>query len=465
MIRIDLRKFKIGTLLSVGMVLIVGLMICATAYSNYLTTNAQRTISKSTTRVFDVLTIQRDTGELFSAMEDMVVYHDQQKLKEAKDKIDGLHKRAEKTIREAGQNKIFDEAELAKAEGVLSTAQEATEHVIKSKIGTIRASEDDESSDSDQFYQIYIDSDQQLTQIRNIGFEMESIFHEMTIRSDEEHRSAMELVAKAQYITWIVIGTSIVLAVSLAFFLIKSVKQIFDLKNEFVNIIAHDLRNPVTAIKGYIELIATYKDKSKSKLDESLKAVNISVHKLNLQINNLLEVGRTEAGRIKLSLETMQPFEVVDESVLRAQAFAEISGVKINYEKAKNENVYISADRSKLSDILDNLISNAIKYNRKNGIVTVSTDETKEMLSISVTDTGQGIPEDQKEKIFKKYSRLDTDKGKKVKGTGLGLYTVKLAMDQMQGNVSFETEEGKGTTFTVSFKKVSKDKAKPQSSS
>lgn len=459
---IDVRKFKIGTLLSVGMILIVGLMISATVYSNYLTTNAQSIISKNTTRIFDVLTIQRDTGELFSAMEDVVVYRDKQRLEEARERISELHKRAENTIRESGEKKVLNDEELAKAETILTKAEEVTEAVIGSKIDTIRSSENEESDKFDAFYKRNIDSGEQLTQIRNVGFEMESVFYSVTSRSDEEHRNAMRMVGRAQYITWFVIGASMILAVSLAFFLIKSVKQIFDLKNEFVNIIAHDLRNPITAIKGYIELIADSKNISKSELNEKLQVIQISTHKLSIQINNLLEVGRTEAGRIKLNMEALSPFETISESVSRAKAFAEISNIKIVSEKQKNENVYIFADRNKLSDILDNLISNAIKYNRKNGTVTISTSETNQMFGISVTDTGQGIPADQKDKIFKRYSRLDTDKEKKVKGTGLGLYTVKLAMDQMKGVAAFETKEGKGTTFTVSFRKANKPKVQKE---
>ena len=114
----------------------------------------------------------------------------------------------------------------------------------------------------------------------------------------------------------------------------------------------------------------------------------------------------------------------------------------------------MQADKIKLSDVLDNLISNAIKYNSKNGTVTITTNSIGKNFCISITDTGEGIPENQKHKIFKRYSRLDNNKEKKVSGTGLGLYSVKLAMDQMMGSVEFESRRGKGTTFSVFFKKV-----------
>ena len=116
------------------------------------------------------------------------------------------------------------------------------------------------------------------------------------------------------------------------------------------------------------------------------------------------------------------------------------------------------ADRSKLSDVLDNLISNALKYNREKGVVTISTEDAGELFRVSVADTGYGIAEDQRDKLLKKYSRLQAKSEKGVGGTGLGLYTAKLSMEKMEGTISFESVVDKGTTFTVSLKKASKGK-------
>lgn len=443
----DFKRLKVGTLLSVGVLLIIGLMILATVYSNFLTTNAQSIISKSTTRIFDVLEIQRDTGELFSAMEDVVVYQDQKRLEEARTNINSLNKRAEETINKAGDKKVFNKSELERAQSTLVKANEVTERIIKTKIMSLNLSE--ESAGSDRNY----DTGEQLTQIRSLGFEMDGIFDDIRKRSDEEYRGAMNTVQKAQYITWFVIGISITLSGFLAIFLVRSVKSIFDLKNEFVNIIAHDLRNPVTAINGYIQIIGD-KLKNEKGLEEDLQAINVSALKLGYQINNLLEVGRTEAGRTKLNLESLDPFEVIKESVTRAKALADISGIKISYKKESGK-IYILADRSKLSDVLDNLISNAIKYNKKNGVVSITTKETDGMFNISVADSGQGIPKDQQKNIFKKYSRAGAEK-KKIPGTGLGLYASKISMDQMKGSITFISKENEGTTFTATFRKALK---------
>ena len=450
----DLRKVKVGTLLSVGIVAIIGLMISATIYSNYLTNNAQNIIEKSTSRIFDVLTIQRDTEELFSALSELVVIEEQEELNIARENIKRLFDRAKNTVRVGREKEIFSESDSAKANEIFDDVLIISSRIISLKEKTI--SQGEEQYENDQAsYNGGTKLDVQFDNLRDIRFEMLGVVNEIIIRSDEEFRDAMDLVQIAQAVTWIVVGVSLALAVLLAYFLVRSAKKIFDLKNEFINIIAHDLRNPVTAIIGYLELITTTKDKSATDLNENLQAIEVSAQKLRNQINNLLEVGRTEAGHIKLNLEPVRVYDVINESITRAKALAETSGMKVIDEKTVGENVYVLADRSKLSDVLDNLISNAIKYNKKNGTVTISTQDTGEMFSISVADTGLGIQEDQKHKIFKKYSRLDSDGGKFVGGTGLGLYTVKLSMNKMNGTVTFESKDGVGTKFTISFKKVS----------
>ena len=450
----DLRRMKIGTLLGVGIVAIIGLMISATIYSSYLNSKAQNIIENSTSRIFDVLTIQRDTEELFSALGDLEIIQNKEKLDAANEEVERLHERAVNTIRVGREKNIFNESDTAKANETLTKVSAISVRIFSLKEEAIN--QDGSQENSNQVFNGISPLDNEFNTLRNVRFEMLGVVNDIITRSDEEFRAAMDLVQTAQKVTWAVVVISLVLALLLAFFLIRSAKKIYDLKNEFINIIAHDLRNPVTAIIGYLDIITTGKDKSAAKLSENLQAVEVSAQKLRNQINNLLEVGRTEAGHVKLMMEPVLAVDVIKESVIRAKAFAETSGMKINDEKIVGENVYVLADRSKLSDVLDNLISNAIKYNKEKGTVTISTQDAGEMFSISVADNGHGIPEDQKQKMFKKYSRIERKEEKSVRGTGLGLYTVKLSMDLMKGTVVFKSKENEGTIFTVSLKKTDK---------
>jgi signal transduction histidine kinase len=453
---IDLRRAKVGTLLSVGIMAIIGSIISATIYTNYLTSNAQNTIRKSTLRMFDVFTIQHEIDDLFSSLDNLDLIIEIEDLDHSDKSIKSKTERSRQTVEESKQKDVFSPEELERIEDLVNDAELAANEIFRLKRKIINAGLEYDEFGLSVSTKNTKDLRDQFEIVRYLQFEVKEVVGGVVGRSDIEFRQAMRVVERASILTWVVIGMSLVLAGVLAYFLIKSVKKIYDLKNEFVNIIAHDLRNPVTAINGYMEMITSDKDNNKTVSSENLQAIKVSVLKLRSQINNLLEVGRTEAGRVKLKLEAVQPFEVIKESVARAKALAEISGIKISREKTGSENVYVLADRSKLSDVLDNLISNAIKYNKKNGTVVVSTEEKNSLFSISVADKGLGIPEDQQHKIFKKYTRLGTDE-KKVGGTGLGLYTVKLAMDQMRGTVGFVSKTNEGTTFTATFKKVDKN--------
>ncbi len=453
----DIRKASVGTLLTIGIIAIIGSIISATIYTNYLTSSAQNTIRKSTLRMFDVFTIQHGIDDLFSSLESLDLIIEIEDLDRSDKSVKSKIERSRQTVNESKQTDVFSSEELERIEDLVDDAELAANEIFRLKRKIIRV-----GLEYDEFGLSVSTKDtknlrDQFEIVRYLQLEVKEVAGGVVGRSDIEFRQAMRVVEKALILTWVVIGMSLVLAVVLAYHLIKSVKKIYDLKNEFVNIIAHDLRNPVTAITGYLEMVSSQKNKKVSELGEDLLAMTVSAQKLRTQISNLLEVGRTEAGRQKLYLESVNPFEVIGESVLRAKALAQVSSIKINYKEKDGKNVYILADRSKLSDVLDNLVSNAIKYNSEKGTVTINTKDEGDKLGISVSDTGKGIPDDQKDKIFKRYSRLDTDKGKRVGGTGLGLYTVKLAVEQMKGAVGFVSKTNEGTTFTATFKKVDKN--------
>jgi anti-sigma regulatory factor (Ser/Thr protein kinase) len=454
---INIRNLKVGTLLTIGIIAIIGSIISATIYTNYLTSNAQNTIRKSTLRMFDVFTIQHRTDDLFSNLDNLDLIIEIEDLDRSDKSVKSKIERSRQTVEESKQKDVLSPEELERIEDLVDDAETTADEIIRLKRKIIEGGLEYDEFGLSLRTEDTKDLKDQFEIVRYLQFEVKEVVGGVVGRSDIEFRQAMRVVERASILTWVVIGISLVLAGVLAYYLIKSVKKIYDLKNEFVNIIAHDLRNPVTAITGYLEMVSSQKNKKVSELGEDLLAMTVSAQKLKIQISNLLEVGRTEAGRQKLNLESVNPLDVIGESVLRAKALAQVSSIKITHKEENGKSAYVLADRNKLSDVLDNLISNAIKYNSEKGTVTINTKDESDKFSISVTDTGKGIPDNQKNKIFKRYSRLDTDKGKRVSGTGLGLYTVKLAMDQMEGTVGFVSKTNEGTTFTAIFKKVDKN--------
>jgi len=445
----NLQNIKIGTLLSIGIVGIIIVMISTTLYSNYLSNRAQEIIETSTTRIFDVLTIQRDVEELTSALDDLIVLVEQYELDVAKQEVSILFERAETTVHRGRTEQIFVESEAAQLEENLKEASDISGRIFELKGDLISRDFDYGQDYRNDFNQDPTKLDSEFDRLRNSKYRMFEVVNNVIKRSDGEFREAMGLVQRAQIVTLVVVGISFVFALILAYFLVRFAKKIYDLKNEFINIIAHDLRNPVTAIIGFLYMIKTGKDRSKKTLDEYINIIHASALKLRNQINNLLEVGRSEAGALKIELEPVDLSEVLDESVKRAKAIALALKMKIDYKKNTNLPKVI-AEKNKIMDVIDNLISNALKYNRENGTVTIVSSVSEAKVTISVSDTGYGIPKKDKDKIFKKYSRLG-GKSKKKRGTGLGLYTAKMLVEKMGGSIDFTSKEGKGTTFSVSL--------------
>ena len=455
----NLRGMKIGTLLGGGMVLIIGVMISTTIYSNYLSNSAQEIIRDSTVKSFNAINVQNESERFFSSLDETLVIIKEDELNVAQKRSDGLLNGLRTTLQKSKEQQVFSKDDLKRAEEVLVDVNNISVNYFELKRELIREGAARGRTFEGGYSAKSIELSREFDRLANNKYAMLGIVANVIMRSDRLSREALYLVRWSQIVSWIVVGISLVLAITLAFFLTRSAKKIFDLKNEFINIIAHDLRNPVTAILGYLDIITTGKNMKPADVRKHLRIVEVSTHRLRNQINNLLEVGRSEAGYTKINIEPVSVSGVLTESVMRAKAFAETKGMTIVYDEPVSEDVYVLADRHKFSDVFDNLISNAVKYNKKEGLVTITTRDAGDNFTISVTDTGYGIPEDQKDKIFKKYSRLASSSKKRIGGTGLGLYTAKMSMEQMKGAISFVTEVDKGTTFTISFVKTKKEKS------
>ena len=229
--------------------------------------------------------------------------------------------------------------------------------------------------------------------------------------------------------------------------------QMLDLaKDEFVSIASHQLRTPLTALKGYTGMLidgdaGPINDKQREYLGE---IKNANDRMINL-INALLNVSRVDLGVFIVEPEPVN-FTEVAESVLKE------SGARINNEKLavitnfEKDLPLINADLNIMRMILQNLLSNAIKYTPAEGKITFSIKKDSQNILISVADTGYGIPENVKSKIFTKMFRADNARTKDPNGTGLGLYIIKETIEKTGGKIWFESPgENKGSTFYVTI--------------
>jgi PAS domain S-box-containing protein len=219
-------------------------------------------------------------------------------------------------------------------------------------------------------------------------------------------------------------------------------------KSEFLSRMSHELRTPLNSVLGFAQLLEMepLAPRQEESTREILKAGS---HLLEL-IDEVLDIARIEAGRLRLSLEPVDAVLVIDEciSLLGPQAHQE--GVTVAMDGTHIGSMYVVADRQRLKQVLLNLLSNGIKYNREQGTVQVSIERTAEgsRIRIDVSDSGRGIPPERIEQLFAPFERLGLE-GSGIQGTGLGLALTKPLVEAMGGTISVTSEPGKGSTFSV----------------
>jgi two-component system phosphate regulon sensor histidine kinase PhoR len=224
-------------------------------------------------------------------------------------------------------------------------------------------------------------------------------------------------------------------------------------RRDFVANVSHELRTPVTVIKGYAEtlidgVLATDPERAAGFLEK----IHRHAERLASLVGDLLILSELEAGEPPQSSPV-----AIESAVEHACALLE--------EKARNKKINIDrrgiegappvlADRSKLEQVMVNLLDNAIKYTPENGSITISTSEANDSVTITVADTGIGIPPKDLPRIFERFYRVDAARSREQGGTGLGLAIVKHIIQLHGGSISVESTPGKGSTFFFTLKKV-----------
>lgn len=239
---------------------------------------------------------------------------------------------------------------------------------------------------------------------------------------------------------------------------IAEAEHAMDVKNkEFISIATHELRSPLTAIIANLTL---FRDVHQAKLDDKAKhtidQAYFSTVRLRDLVNDMLNIARLESGQSEAVLTTVPVKPLIQDVVSLMENMAKIAKVSLVYIDTHASSV--TADEQRLRIIINNFISNAIKYNRPEGHVVVSHEIKDNQLVTIISDDGLGIPEDQKAHMFEKFFRVKDDDRMKVTGTGLGMYIVKQYIEQMGGQIWFESVHGKSTKFSFSLPLATPDK-------
>lgn len=228
-------------------------------------------------------------------------------------------------------------------------------------------------------------------------------------------------------------------------------KRLQELRNEFVYIGAHELKTPVTGIKGYLSFILERTDlQLPEDIKHNLTVINELNEHLNKLVGNILEIARSAAGKIEIKLAPVDIAQAIKEIVTELKPLADNKKITIT-NSTPSRVITILADKEKLKEIFMNLISNAIKYGNENGYINITYELTDTNITTHITNSGVGIPKDEQQYIFSKFFRAENVKASDFQGTGLGLFITKELVDKMNGKIWFTSEENNETSFSISF--------------
>jgi len=230
----------------------------------------------------------------------------------------------------------------------------------------------------------------------------------------------------------------------------EELKKLDVSKSEFISIASHQLRTPLTAIKGYISMILekTYGNLPKN-IEKPIKNIYLSNERLIKLVNNLLNISRIESGKIEINLEEISVEELIESVIEELKNETKDRGLYLKFEKPKSPVPKIMVDKEKLRQVIMNLIDNAIKYTEEGG-VTIKLEIENSKLKIIISDTGVGMEKEELEKMFESFSRGSAGTRLYTEGAGLGLYVAKKFIELQNGKIWAESAgKGKGSTFYI----------------
>ena len=230
---------------------------------------------------------------------------------------------------------------------------------------------------------------------------------------------------------------------------ITALKEIDQIKSQFVSMVTHELRAPLGAIEGYLTAYLSGVAGDDPRLNrQMLERAKQRAHSLLELVNDLLQFIRLEAKRVERKKEMLHVSEVITNTVELLKGQGESKGLEFKVE-VENPEPLVEADRCEMEQLFTNLVSNAIKYNRKQGKVVVKVKPGHHFLDVSVQDTGIGIDKQHLGQIFDEFYRVSGPDTRYTTGTGLGLSIVKKIIESNSGRISVSSKVNEGTTFTV----------------
>ncbi|KKO48417.1 hypothetical protein VT06_12055 [Arsukibacterium sp. MJ3] len=223
--------------------------------------------------------------------------------------------------------------------------------------------------------------------------------------------------------------------------------QLSQMKDQFIATVSHELRTPLTSINGALALLnSTALGQVPANMQRLLQVALSNSERLTQLVNDLLDIEKLSAGKMPFTIQPLPVEAELYKAVENLQVFANQHQVQLQIVPPEAPLVVL-ADSLRLQQVLTNLLSNAIKFSIKDGMVSLGVWQKDKMIRIEVKDTGNGIPLQFQSRVFERFAQADDSNQRQNRGTGLGLAISKELLEQMQGDIGFTSEVGRGTTF------------------
>ncbi len=233
---------------------------------------------------------------------------------------------------------------------------------------------------------------------------------------------------------------------------IRELRKMEQYRKEFVGNVSHELKTPIFNAQGYIETVLDSDLDDPEFIKQYLEKANSNIERLETIVTDLLEISKFETGRIELHKEAFDLVKLIKKVFFQYQHIAQQQQVSLKVHSEENT-VFVFADPKRITQVLENLISNSIKYGKEGGNTDIYFYDLDEQFLIEISDDGPGISPEHIPRLFERFYRADKSRNRKINGTGLGLSIVKNIIEAHEQTINVRSELDKGTTFSFTLQK------------
>ncbi len=235
---------------------------------------------------------------------------------------------------------------------------------------------------------------------------------------------------------------------------IDELKRMEQFRREFLADVSHELKTPIFAAQGFVHTLIDGAIEDIKNRDRFLAKAAKSLDGLDALVRDLVVLSQIESGDLKMHIQVIDLLSITYDVIEQLEDKAKSRGVKFKIKTKKKHEIKVMADAQRISQVMTNLIDNAIKYGKTDGIVTIGFQEEKKNYTIEIEDNGPGIPPEHLSRIFERFYRIDKSRSRETGGTGLGLAIVKHIVSSHGSKIVATSKLNSGTTFSFKLEKV-----------